>query len=176
MGACVFNNQIFDSWLNRMSDEILSKVNREKITTEEMIILILKAQTNHFHHMDIEMKEDMLVHKNDLNSGMDVLRKDMNSLRNDMSSLRIDVDILKVDVDILKTDVSILKTDVNILKTDVSILKTDVNILKTDVKDLRADMNSFRRELDAKMDSRFMWTIGVTVTMSLGLYLKLFLG
>lgn len=30
----------------------MDKVDREKITSEDMIILILKAQTNHFHHMD----------------------------------------------------------------------------------------------------------------------------
>ena len=59
MGAYVFNNEIFDSWLNKKSDEILSKVDRERISTEEMIILVLKAQTNHFYHMDIDMKKGM---------------------------------------------------------------------------------------------------------------------
>lgn len=57
MGAYVFDNQVFDSWLNRKSEEILKKVDQEKITTEEMIILVLKAQTNHFFHVDIETKE-----------------------------------------------------------------------------------------------------------------------
>ena len=58
MGAVVFDNEIFDSWLTKKSDEILSKVDREKITTEEMLILILKAQTNHFHHVDIEFRDE----------------------------------------------------------------------------------------------------------------------
>ncbi|MFZ4713693.1 MAG: hypothetical protein ACOYL6_08280 [Bacteriovoracaceae bacterium] len=56
MGVPVLNNQIFDGWLTRKTDEILSKVDKEKISTEEMIILMLKAQTNHFHHMDDECK------------------------------------------------------------------------------------------------------------------------
>ena len=55
----MFNNQIFENWLDKKSDEILSKVDREKISTEEMIILILKAQTNHFDHMDEEIKSDL---------------------------------------------------------------------------------------------------------------------
>ncbi len=58
MGAVVFDNQVFDSWLTKKSQEILSKVDRERITTEEMLILILKAQTNHFHHMDREFREE----------------------------------------------------------------------------------------------------------------------
>ncbi len=58
MGALVFDDQVFDRWLTNKSQEILSKVDREKITTEEMLILILKAQTNHFYHMDLEFRED----------------------------------------------------------------------------------------------------------------------
>lgn len=54
----MFDNQVFDSWLTAKSQEILSKVDRERITTEEMLVLILKAQTNHFHHMDMEFREE----------------------------------------------------------------------------------------------------------------------
>jgi len=58
MGAYVFDNQIFDSWLNKKSDEILTKVDQDKISTQEMLILILKGQTNHFHHMDVEFRNE----------------------------------------------------------------------------------------------------------------------
>jgi hypothetical protein len=58
MGAVVFDDILFDSWLTKKSDEILSKVDREKISTEEMLVLILKAQTNHFHHMDVEFRQE----------------------------------------------------------------------------------------------------------------------
>lgn len=58
MGAVVFDNLVFDSWLTKKSDEILFKVDKEKITTEEMLTLILKAQTNHFHHMDVEFRAE----------------------------------------------------------------------------------------------------------------------
>ncbi len=58
MGAIVFDNLVFDSWLTKKSDEILYKVDKEKISTEEMLTLILKAQTNHFHHMDVEFRQE----------------------------------------------------------------------------------------------------------------------
>jgi len=54
----VFDNQIFDSFLTKKSEEILSKVSRETISNEDMLILILKAQTNHFHHADVEFREE----------------------------------------------------------------------------------------------------------------------
>jgi predicted nucleotide-binding protein (sugar kinase/HSP70/actin superfamily) len=56
MGAFVFGNELFDHWLNQKSLEILNKVEKEKISTEDMLILSLKAQTNHFHHMDQEFR------------------------------------------------------------------------------------------------------------------------
>jgi hypothetical protein len=58
MGAILFDDILFDSWLTKKSDDILSKVDREKISTEEMLVLILKAQTNHFHHMDVEFRQE----------------------------------------------------------------------------------------------------------------------
>ena len=54
----MFENQLFDHWLQQKSQEILSKIDKEKVTTEDMLILTLKAQTNHFHHMDVEFREE----------------------------------------------------------------------------------------------------------------------
>ena len=56
MGEIMFGNELFDHWLNQKSLDILSKVEKEKISTEDMLILSLKAQTNHFHHMDEEFR------------------------------------------------------------------------------------------------------------------------
>lgn len=189
MGAYVFNNQIFESWLTRMSDEILSKVNREKITTEEMIILILKAQTNHFHHMDVDMKEDLLKQKNELNNGIHILRSDSlvqkEDLKKEINNLRADMleqkEDLKKDINNLRSEQKEdLKKEINNLRSDMLEQKED---LKKDINNLRFEMQGVRNELkddfhklDSKMDSRFMWSIGVTITMSLGLYIKLFLG
>lgn len=119
----MFNNQIFDSWLNHKADEILSKVNRETITTEEMIVLILKAQTNHFYHMDQETKEDMT------------------NLRSEMYQLKI-----------------------------------EMKEFKTEMRQEMAEFKTEMKEEFKKVDTKFMWSTGITVTMFLGLYLKLFLG
>ena len=56
MEKIMFGNEMFDHWLNKKSYEILEKVEKEAITTEEMLILSLKAQTNHFYHMDQEFR------------------------------------------------------------------------------------------------------------------------
>ncbi len=58
MGVYVFDNQILDSWLSKKSDEILTKVDQDKILTQEMLILIWKGQTNHFHHVNVEFRNE----------------------------------------------------------------------------------------------------------------------
>lgn len=137
MGAYVFNNQIFDGWLDRKAEEILSKVNREAITTEEMIVLILKAQTNHFYHMDQETKQDM-------------------------TNLRTEISQLKIEMREFKTE---MRQEMNDFKTEI---RQEMNDFKTEI---RQDL----KEESKKQDNRFMWSTGITVTMFLGLYLKLFL-
>lgn len=107
MGRAVFNNHIFENWLDKKADDILSKVDREKISTEEMIILILKAQTKHFDHMDLEIKSELQ---------------------------RVDQKI----------------------------------------EHINADLGNRMSIIDKKIDSRFMWTIGLTAAGFSGLYLKLF--
>ncbi len=57
MGEYVFDNKLFDKWLNNKSDAILAKVDQETISTQEMIILILKNQTQYFYQMDCEFKK-----------------------------------------------------------------------------------------------------------------------
>lgn len=133
----MFNNQIFDGWLDRKAEEILSKVNREAITTEEMIVLILKAQTNHFYHMDQETKQDM-------------------------TNLRTEISQLKIEMREFKTE---MRQEMNDFKTEI---RQEMNDFKTEI---RQDL----KEESKKQDNRFMWSTGITVTMFLGLYLKLFL-
>jgi uncharacterized membrane protein YjjP (DUF1212 family) len=97
--TAVFNNQIFESWLDKKSDEILSKVDREKISTEEMIILILKAQTNHFDHMDVEIKSELQTVNQRLSSEMQSVNYRIDGLGNRMDHLEKRFDNLDKKVD-----------------------------------------------------------------------------
>ena len=92
-----------------------------------MIVLILKAQTNHFHHMDQETKQNMT------------------SLRSEMKEFKTEI----------RQDMAEFKAEI----------RQDIDVIRTEIKNE-----------SKKVDVRFMWSTGITVTMFLGLYLKLFLG
>nr|VFK01403.1 MAG: hypothetical protein BECKLFY1418A_GA0070994_11454 [Candidatus Kentron sp. LFY] len=71
----MFENDTFEKWLDSQSQEIVEKLGRgEQLRTEEMMVLVLEAQSNHFYHLD-----------RDLRNEMKTLREDMNTLREDMN-------------------------------------------------------------------------------------------
>lgn len=49
-----------------------------------MMILVLKAQANHFMHLDTDLRKDMRDLREDMNTDRKDLREDMKNLREDM--------------------------------------------------------------------------------------------
>ncbi|MDD4973614.1 MAG: hypothetical protein PHY93_04650 [Bacteriovorax sp.] len=166
----MFNNQPFDSWLNKKSDDILSKVDREMITTEEMIILVLKAQTNHFYHTDIDLKKGLSDVDHKIESTSANLEEKIKNI-----DRKLDISIAHIDH---KLDTSIAHFEEKFIFLDKKIDQLDYKTEKrferveNQIDSLKSDL----KRLDIKIDNRFMWMIGITIAMSGGIYLKLFLG
>jgi len=84
----MFENDVFDVWLDSKSKEIILKLDKEKLSTEEMMVLMLKAQTNHFAHLDQDLRSDMQTLNAKLSHEMQAmnerLSKEMLDLRKDM--------------------------------------------------------------------------------------------
>jgi len=72
----MFDNSIFESWLDEKSRELVSKIaNQEPLTSEEMIILVLKAQSNHFHHLDEDLRKEMRELRDDMDKRFEQVDK-----------------------------------------------------------------------------------------------------
>ena len=64
----MFDDKLFDEWLDSQSKSIFTRLAAgEALRPEEMIILVLKAQTNHFAHLDHDLRQEM----KDLRADMD---------------------------------------------------------------------------------------------------------
>nr|VFJ88910.1 MAG: hypothetical protein BECKH772A_GA0070896_100124 [Candidatus Kentron sp. H]VFJ89806.1 MAG: hypothetical protein BECKH772B_GA0070898_1000654 [Candidatus Kentron sp. H]VFJ97135.1 MAG: hypothetical protein BECKH772C_GA0070978_100114 [Candidatus Kentron sp. H] len=50
----------------------------EQLRTEEMMLLVLKAQSNHFYHLDQDLRNEMKGLREDFQGEMRTLREDMN--------------------------------------------------------------------------------------------------
>nr|VFK19470.1 MAG: hypothetical protein BECKLFY1418C_GA0070996_105811 [Candidatus Kentron sp. LFY] len=74
----MFDNDVFEKWLDTKSQDIVDKMGRgEPLLTEEMMVLVLKAQSNHFHHLDRDLRNDMKTLREDMRDEMKTLREDM---------------------------------------------------------------------------------------------------
>ena len=71
----MFNSTFFDKWLDKKSSELIENLDKRKLTSEEMVILVLKAQSNHFFHLDSEFREEMKKMREDFNSRFEQVDK-----------------------------------------------------------------------------------------------------
>ena len=77
MGWCMFDDQLFEDWLDKKTKAIFLKLGDEAISSDEMILLVLKAQTNHFEHLDKDLRTEMSALNKELREEMILLRQDM---------------------------------------------------------------------------------------------------
>ena len=74
----MFDDKFFEQWLDNQAQKVMEQVaNGQSISPEQMMILVLKAQTNHFAHLDIGLREDIKSLDMRLSKEMQELRKDM---------------------------------------------------------------------------------------------------
>ena len=63
----MFDDSVFEEWLDKKAIEVFSKLGTDKpIKPEEMIILVLKAQANHFMHLDQDLRSEMKALREDM--------------------------------------------------------------------------------------------------------------
>ena len=73
----MFDDELFEDWLDKKTKAIFSKLGEEAISSDEMILLVLKAQTNHFEHLDKDLRTEMASLNKELREEMILLRRDM---------------------------------------------------------------------------------------------------
>lgn len=66
----------------------MNKADRETISTEEMIILILKAQTNHFFHIDHDLRSDIKSLRSEVHTEIQDVRTE---LKNEIQDVRAEI-------------------------------------------------------------------------------------
>jgi len=97
MGETMFDDKFFDDWLDGQAQKVMEKVaSGEGIAPEQMMILMLKAQTNHFAHLDVDLRSDMQNLDSRLSSEMQKMNErlsgEMRRLSGEMRELREDMD------------------------------------------------------------------------------------
>ena len=72
----MFDDKFFDDWLDSQAQKVMEKVaNGEGIAPEQMMILMLKAQTNHFAHLDVDLRNEMVLLREDMDKRFEQVDK-----------------------------------------------------------------------------------------------------
>ncbi len=148
----MFENDVFDTWLDAKSKEIILKLDKEKLSSEEMIILMLKAQTNHFAHLDIDLRNEM----SDLNKTLKQEMSDLNKeLRQEMSDLNRE----------LRQDMQALNER---LSSEMLALRKDMD-KRFEQVDKRFEQVDKRFEaLTTRIDRFMIWSFATTLAIGAG--------
>ncbi|MGH8549390.1 MAG: hypothetical protein ACRERU_12490 [Methylococcales bacterium] len=76
MAWLMFDDKFFENWLDTQAQKVMEQVgNNQAISSEQITILILKAQTNHFHHLDVELKSEIQSLRVDMDSRFEQVDK-----------------------------------------------------------------------------------------------------
>ena len=72
----MFDDKFFDNWLDSQAQKVMEQVaNGQSISSEQMMILLLKAQTNHFAHLDIDLRNEMKLLREDMDKRFEQVDK-----------------------------------------------------------------------------------------------------
>ena len=77
----MFDDKFFDNWLDSQAQKVMEQVaNGQSISPEQMMILLLKAQTNHFAHLDIDLRNEMKLLREDMDKRFEQVDKRFDQL------------------------------------------------------------------------------------------------
>ena len=74
----MFDDKFFDEWLDAQAQQVMEQVaGGQSISSDQMMILMLKAQTNHFAHLDVDLRSEMRALREDMDKHFDQLTSRM---------------------------------------------------------------------------------------------------
>ena len=72
----MFDDKFFDNWLDTQAQKVMEQVaSGQSISSDQMMILMLKAQTNHFAHLDVDLRSEMRALREDMDKRFEQVDK-----------------------------------------------------------------------------------------------------
>ena len=72
----MFDDKFFDDWLDSQAQKVMEQVaSGQGISSDQMMILMLKAQTNHYAHLDIDIRSEMKALREDMDKRFEQVDK-----------------------------------------------------------------------------------------------------
>ncbi len=146
----MFDDKFFDDWLDSQAQKVMEQVaNGEGIAPEQMMILMLKAQTNHFAHLDVELRADVQNLDIRLSSQMDKMNERLSA---EMRELREDMD--------KRFEQAKLETAKQFEQVDKRFEQADKRF-----EQMQAETTKRFEQLTARIDHFMIWSFATTISV-----------
>ncbi|VFM98158.1 MAG: hypothetical protein BECKG1743D_GA0114223_102497 [Candidatus Kentron sp. G] len=149
----MLENDIFEQWLGDEAARVLAKLkNDEPLTQDDKLIIVLKGQMNHFYHLDVELRQEMLALREDMKQRDVDLRQDMKQrdvdLRQDMKQRNVD---LRQDMDRRNVD---LRQEMLTLRQDMDrrfeVITGEIKQIHTEIRQINDEIKQMYRTINAQ--------------------------
>ena len=72
----MFDNDFFEKWLDKQAEAAQEKItSQESLSQNDMLVLVLKAQTNHIHHLGKNLHEEIVNLRQDMDRRFEQMEK-----------------------------------------------------------------------------------------------------
>ena len=88
----MFDDSVFEEWLDQKAVEVFGKLGTDQtVKPEEMIVLVLKAQANHFMHLDSDLRGEMKLLREDMERRFELMDKRFEAVDRRFTEMREDM-------------------------------------------------------------------------------------
>ena len=88
----MFDDSVFEEWLDQKAVEVFGKLGtNQSVKPEEMIVLVLKAQANHFMHLDSDLRGEMKALREDMNRRFEAVDRRFEVMDKRFEEIREDI-------------------------------------------------------------------------------------
>ena len=72
----MFDDEFFIKWLDQEANKSMIKLNKQQqLSSNEMMVLMLKAQTNHIDHLETDLRGEMVTLRKDMSKRFEHVEK-----------------------------------------------------------------------------------------------------
>ena len=83
----MFDNNSFEKWLDSEAAKAMEKItSQQTVNQQEMMVLVLKAQTNHIAHMEQDLHQEMVILRKDMDKRFEQVDKRLDQMIGRMDS------------------------------------------------------------------------------------------
>ena len=91
----MFDDKFFDDWLDSQAQKVMEQVaSGQGISSDQMMILMLKAQTNHFAHLDIDLRSEMKALREDMDKRFEQVDKRFEQMQKMMQKTKSKIELI----------------------------------------------------------------------------------